>query len=87
MLVITSQPLWNADGNEPVTLLDGQNERHSISQGIRISTLSVKISFLREATLGNVMNALKGGWDFIHISAHGTKDTIWLEDGLGSKFL
>jgi hypothetical protein len=82
MLVITSQPVLNQ--NEPVELLDIENERYRISQGLKASNLGVDLRYLCEATLTNVSNVIKKDWDIIHISSHGTQDSIWLEDGLGN---
>jgi hypothetical protein len=33
-----------------------------------------------------VSSALKLDWDIIHLSAHGTTNTLWLEDGLGGTY-
>ena len=81
MLVITSQPIMNQ--NEPVALLDIENERYRISQGLKAANLGVDLRYLCEATLNNVSNVIKQQWDIIHISSHGSKEAIWLEDGLG----
>lgn len=81
VLVITSRPLIQTDGN-PVLLLDVAEERRRITTALRQAKVAVQVHFLPEATTGAVQRALLEIWDIIHFTGHGMADgSLVLEDG------
>lgn len=86
VLVINSQPLFRKDTMEPIELLGVHQERDTILSALHRSQLAADINFLSEATIGNVLSSLRATsrWDVIHISSHGDKTGLLLEDGFGN---
>jgi tetratricopeptide (TPR) repeat protein len=91
ILVITSRPLTDTTGN-PIMLLDVAEERQRMRRALNLSADSslgseragVRVHFLREATTGEVKNAMNEPWDIVHIAGYGTSDgMLLLEDGFG----
>lgn len=84
ILVITSRPLVDATDN-PISLLDVEEERRRISIGLKRAGVAARVHFLPEATTGEVKTALRDNWDVVHFTGHGTEDgRLVLEDGLGA---
>jgi len=86
VLVINSQPLFRKDTMEPIELLGVHQERDTILYALHRSQLAADINFLSEATIGNVLSSLRATsrWDIVHISSHGDKTGLLLEDGFGN---
>lgn len=84
ILVITSRPLIDANGN-PIQLLDVAEERRRIRVALRAGEMSnVRVHFLPEATTGAIKTVLRDMWDVVHFTGHGTEDgRLLLEDSFG----
>lgn len=84
ILVVTSRPLIDAEGQQ-IVLLDVVDERRRIATGLKNSGIYVQVHFLPEATTGTVKEALRTQWDLIHFTGHATRDgSLVLEDSFGT---
>lgn len=83
MLVITSSPLL--DKEKPEIILDVEEERAQLRASLKTAQIPVEVTFLAEATIEQIAQALESYFDIIHFTGHGYKGDgrLVVEDGQG----